>query len=219
MRGYSIHVRLKHVPGTIHFRRAETIVITCGSAGHERTGTGAVRPWRAGTRPLHAGTRRTYYTRERRPTTFIRVRIGMAVGTTTSPPDGPCQRSTRARVRRWEVAEDVRGRTGRDESWSGILAAVPGRLPKHRCRHHVRGHVASSGTLRNSILLLCTQFCDTLGLPSGAYIECPFQLSWTQVIDRYRRLTYFCDFGEDNPISAPTHKRSAYPLTLFGMRA
>ena len=41
--------------------------------------------------------------------------------------------------------------------------------------------------------LLCTLVCDTLGLPSGIYIECPRPLGWIQVVDRYRQL-----FGTNN---------------------
>ena len=62
-------------------------------------------------------------------------------------PDG----RERGRSRR-EVAEDVRGPTVLDDSRSGTLAAGPDRAPMHRCIQHVRGHVASSGTLRNSIV-------------------------------------------------------------------
>ena len=36
--------------------------------------------------------------------------------------------------------------------------------------------------------LLCTLFCDTLGLPSGAYNERPRPLGWTQVVDHGRQL-------------------------------
>ena len=31
-------------------------------------------------------------------------------------------------------------------------------------------------------------FCDTLGIPSGAYIERPRPLGWTHAVDRYRQL-------------------------------
>ena len=90
---------------------------------------------------------------ERRPAALHRVPSGMAVGTTTSPPSGTYPRNSRERGRsRREVGEDVRGPTVLDDSRSGTLAAGPDRAPKHRCIQHVRGHVVSPGTLRNSIV-------------------------------------------------------------------
>ena len=44
------------------------------------------------------------------------------------------------------------------------------------------------GLSETASFLLCTLFCDTLRLLSGAYIECLRPLGWTQAVDGYRQL-------------------------------
>ena len=46
----------------------------------------------------------------------------------------------------------------------------------------------AQGHSETASFLLRTLFCETLGLRSGAYIECPRPQGWGQVVDRYREL-------------------------------
>ena len=118
--------------------------------------------------------------------------------------------------------------------FSTIVGQEPSQLDQteHQCTgvyNTFEDMLQAQGHCVTASFLLRTLFCDTLGLPSGAYIECPRPLGWTQVVDRYRQLfrtkttsvstTLFRAFGQDGSISAPTCKSSLCPWTLFGMSA
>ena len=194
--------------------------------GHECTGIGTVRPWSAGTRPLHAGTRRPHCTQKRRPAALHRVPIVLAVGTTTSLPCG---------ARAMATNEEAGGRWPRTFEalrFSTIVGQEPSQLDNTEYQstgvyNTFKGILRAQGHCVTASFLLHTLFCDTLGLPSGAYIVCPRQLGWTQVVERYSQLirannvrgqeAVFCAFREDGSISPPTCKSSLCTWTLFGM--
>ena len=86
------------------------------------------------------------------------------------------------------MAEDVRG-----HNFSTIVGQKPSQLDQTEFQstgvyNTFEDMLRAQGHCVTASFLLFTLFCDTLGLPSGAYIECPRPRGWTQVVDRYRQL-------------------------------
>ena len=117
--------------------------------------------------------------------------------------------------------------------FSTIVSQEPSQLDQTEYRstgvyNTLEDMLRAQGHCATAWFLLCTLVCDTLGPPSGVYIECPHPLGWTQVVDRNFQLfrtktsvpkTLFCAFREHGSISAPTRKSSLCTWTLFGMSA
>ena len=84
------------------------------------------------------------------------------------------------------MAEHVRGPTVLVDSRSGTFTARPERVPQlDQTEYQSTGVynalediLRAKGRCVTVSFLLLTLFYDTLGLPSGTYIECPRPLGW-----------------------------------------
>ena len=86
------------------------------------------------------------------------------------------------------MAEDVRGPTVLDDSRSEPSQLDQTEYQSTGVYNTFEDMLRAQGNCVTASFFLRTLFCDALGLPSGAYIEGPRPLGWTQVVDCYRQL-------------------------------